>query len=131
MKRNRYNSKKKEVAVVKIKRAPGTPSKARLKAIALEEARVIRLHWQRLLITEAGKEWNKLHHQELAKVDGNVHVLAGLVQMRYQLNRQEADRQVKAFFAKHPVAVQAPVAAVGSSSVPPVATAMAAVSANP
>jgi hypothetical protein len=40
----------------------------------------------------------------LVQVDGNFHRLAGLVQMRQQVSREEADQQVKAFLARHEVA---------------------------
>jgi len=48
--------------------------------------------------------WPKLPHEELVQVDGNFHRLAGLVQMRQQVSREEADQQVKAFLARHDVA---------------------------
>jgi hypothetical protein len=86
---------------------PGSPTKAQLRATAATEARAVKDRWK-ILAAEARTVWGKLHPEELAKVDGNFHVLAGLVQMRYQVSRQESDRQVSAFFSKH---IPAPVAA--------------------
>lgn len=106
----RHNSRtRKEPKPVKVKRAPGTPTKSQLRAAEVAAVRATRERWK-TVIAEAQTQWSKLHQQELAKVDGNFHVLAGLVQMRYQLGRADADRQVKAFFDKH-IPPVAPVAA--------------------
>lgn len=104
-----YKSHGKTEPVVKVRRAPGTPTKSQLRAAALLEARTIKARWQKL-IGEAQAVWSKLHAQELAKVDGNFHVLAGLVQMRYRITREETDRQVQAFFDQH-LTVTAPAPA--------------------
>ena len=42
--------------------------------------------------------WGKLTDDELMKLDGHHDRLIGLVQERYAITRDEADRQVKSFF---------------------------------
>jgi uncharacterized protein YjbJ (UPF0337 family) len=51
--------------------------------------------------------WGKLTEDELLKLEGHEQKLAGLVQERYAVTRDEADKQVKAFFDKFRVDVQA------------------------
>lgn len=83
---------------------PAFPSRGQLKAAALAESLAIKKKWKSL-IAEALATWPRLHAEELATVGGNFHVLAGLVQLRHRLSREESDRQVKEFLAKHyPVA---------------------------
>ncbi len=45
--------------------------------------------------------WGELTEDELLKSEGHQQKLAGLVQERYAVTRDEADKQIKAFFAKH------------------------------
>lgn len=45
--------------------------------------------------------WGKLTDDELLKVEGHAQKLAGLVQERYAITRDEADKQVQAFFDKN------------------------------
>ena len=45
--------------------------------------------------------WGKLTDDELLKLEGQQDKLTGLVQERYALTRDEADKQVKAFFDKN------------------------------
>ena len=45
--------------------------------------------------------WGELTEDELLKSEGQQQKLAGLVQERYAVTRDEADKQIKAFFAKH------------------------------
>lgn len=45
--------------------------------------------------------WGKLTEDELLKLEGHEQKLAGLVQERYAITRDEADRQVKSFFEKN------------------------------
>jgi uncharacterized protein YjbJ (UPF0337 family) len=45
--------------------------------------------------------WGKLTDDELLKLEGHGQKLAGLVQERYAITREEADKQVKSFFEKH------------------------------
>jgi uncharacterized protein YjbJ (UPF0337 family) len=42
--------------------------------------------------------WGKLTDDELLKLEGQQDRLTGLVQERYAITRDEADRQVKSFF---------------------------------
>ena len=51
--------------------------------------------------------WGKLTEDELLKLEGHEQKLAGLVQERYAVTRDEADKQVKAFFDKFKVDLQA------------------------
>jgi len=51
--------------------------------------------------------WGKLTEDELLKLEGHEQKLAGLVQERYAVTRDEADKQVKAFFEKFKPDVQA------------------------
>ena len=44
--------------------------------------------------------WGKLTEDELLKLEGHEQKLAGLVQERYAVTREEASRQVKDFFDK-------------------------------
>jgi uncharacterized protein YjbJ (UPF0337 family) len=44
--------------------------------------------------------WGELTEDELLKVEGRQDKLAGAIQARYAITRDEADRQVKDFFAK-------------------------------
>ena len=48
--------------------------------------------------------WGKLTEDELLKLEGHEQKLAGLVQERYAVTRDEADRQVKEFFDKYKAA---------------------------
>lgn len=45
--------------------------------------------------------WGKLTEDELLKLEGHEQKLAGLVQERYAITRDEADKQVKTFFEKY------------------------------
>ena len=45
--------------------------------------------------------WGKLTEDELLKLEGHKERLTGLVQERYALSIEEADKQVKAFFKKN------------------------------
>lgn len=45
--------------------------------------------------------WGKLTEDELLKSEGHAQKLAGLVQERYAVTRDEAEKQVKDFFDKH------------------------------
>jgi len=44
--------------------------------------------------------WGNLTDDEILKTEGHVQKLAGLVQQRYAITRDEADKQVKSFFEK-------------------------------
>ena len=45
--------------------------------------------------------WGKLTEDELLRLEGHQEKLAGLVQERYAVSRDEADKQVNAFFDKN------------------------------
>jgi uncharacterized protein YjbJ (UPF0337 family) len=45
--------------------------------------------------------WGKLTEDELLKAEGHQQRLVGLIQERYAITRDEADKQVKSFFEKH------------------------------
>ncbi len=45
--------------------------------------------------------WGNLTEDELLKVEGHEQKLAGLIQERYAITREEAMAQVKAFFEKN------------------------------
>lgn len=45
--------------------------------------------------------WGKLTEDELLKSEGHAQKLSGLVQERYAITRDEADKQVSDFFKKH------------------------------
>ncbi|MEO6983960.1 MAG: CsbD family protein [Paralcaligenes sp.] len=45
--------------------------------------------------------WGELTDDELAKVDGNAQRLAGLIQEKYGRTREEAVREVDAFFDRN------------------------------
>lgn len=45
--------------------------------------------------------WGKLTDDEILQSEGQVQKLAGLVQERYAVTRDEAEKQVKAFFDKN------------------------------
>ena len=91
----------------KVRRPPGSPTKSQLRAIANAEALAHTEKWKTLLGV-AGSTWSKIDPIELSRSNGNVSVLAGLVQMRYQIGRQDADNQVKAFFEQHSLQQAAP-----------------------
>lgn len=44
--------------------------------------------------------WGKLTEDELLKSEGHIQKLAGLVQERYAITRDEADKQVQTFIDK-------------------------------
>lgn len=75
-------------------------TKNQIRATANADARAVKAKWK-TLIAEAKSVWEKIPVEDLAQVEGNFHRLAGLVQLRYQIGREETDRQVKEFFAKH------------------------------
>lgn len=45
--------------------------------------------------------WSKLTEDEFLKLEGHVQKLTGLIQERYAITRDEAERQVKSFFEKY------------------------------
>jgi len=45
--------------------------------------------------------WGQLTHDELMKLDGQATKLTGLIQERYAVTRDEAEKQVKTFLKNH------------------------------
>ncbi|WP_291990538.1 CsbD family protein [Luteitalea sp.] len=45
--------------------------------------------------------WGELTDDELLKVEGHEDKLAGLIEQRYAISREEAEKQVKHFFDSH------------------------------
>lgn len=45
--------------------------------------------------------WGKLTEDELLKTEGHEQKLAGVIQERYAITRDEAEKQVKSFIAKY------------------------------
>ncbi|MBA3582024.1 MAG: CsbD family protein [Gammaproteobacteria bacterium] len=50
---------------------------------------------------DAKVAWGKLTDDELLQIEGNGQKLAGLVQERYALSREDAEKQVEDFFKKN------------------------------
>lgn len=75
-------------------------SKKQLQSAAMAAELACKANWKRLL-PQAKATFSAVPGEELAKMEGNVHRLAGAVQMRYHLSRQEADQQVKTFFEQN------------------------------
>ncbi|MGI3167073.1 CsbD family protein [Pseudooceanicola sp. 200-1SW] len=50
---------------------------------------------------EAVAQWGKLTHDDMDVVNGERQKLVGLIQERYGLAKDEAERQVDDFVAKH------------------------------
>lgn len=51
-------------------------------------------------VGSAKVSWGKLTEDELMQTEGNAQKLAGLVQERYAIGREEAEKQVKEFMKK-------------------------------
>ena len=71
-----------------------------IRASLLTDEATVRSKWK-TLIAQARAMWPEVHGEELANVRGDFHVLAGLVQLRHHLSREESDQQVRTFFDKH------------------------------
>lgn len=75
-------------------------TRKQISASLLADGLALKARWK-TLIADAKSVWPKISAEELASAHGDIHRLAGMVQLRCQLSREESDRQVKAFFAKH------------------------------
>jgi len=64
----------------------------------------IKAKWM-LALPAAEVQWPKIPEEDLARVDGNIHRLAGLIQMCHRLSREDSNQQVKAFFEKHDLVI--------------------------
>lgn len=82
--------KDKTTPITAVKATTAKGSSTPVKAKAAENV------WQKR-IGAARKVWSKLSESELKKSAGEPDKLAELVQMRYSISRQDADKQVKNF----------------------------------
>lgn len=73
-------------------------TRSQLQAAAVVELAQAMATWKRR-IPSAQLRWPKLDPIDLVQAKGNTHRLAGLVQLRYKLSREEADQQVAEFLA--------------------------------
>lgn len=73
-------------------------TRKQLQAAAINEQAQVRATWKRQM-PGAQLKWPRIDAVELVQARGNIHRLAGLVQMRYQLSREQADQQVAEFMA--------------------------------
>lgn len=76
-------------------------TKNQLRATNLANGRAWKTQW-RAMSMAAATVWPRLHPEDLARSEGDFHKLAGVIQQRYQLSREESNRQVLAFFDRHP-----------------------------
>lgn len=75
-------------------------TRKQVSTMLLAQGVAAKLRWKKL-VAEARLTWPAVSTEELAKAQGDVPTLAGIVQLRCRFSREEADRQVKAFFEKH------------------------------
>ena len=68
--------------------------------MSLPSADALKGQWKQQ-VGAAKIAWGKLTEDELLKLEGQEQKLTGLVQERYAITRDEADKQVKAFFEKN------------------------------
>lgn len=55
--------------------------------------------WKQV-VGSAKASWGKLTEDEILRTEGNAQKLGGLVQERYAISREEAEKQVKDFMKK-------------------------------
>jgi uncharacterized protein YjbJ (UPF0337 family) len=79
---------------------PKRPSKRMTRARPLPSSTELKGRWKQH-IGAAKLAWGKLTQDELLKIEGHQQKLSGLIQQRYAITRDEARRQVNAFFSKH------------------------------
>lgn len=89
-----------EVSKTSVAAAP-LLTKKQVAAGLLAKERASKIQWKSL-IAEAQATWPQVSTAELMMAEGNVHALAGLVQLRQRVSRADSDQQVKAFFAAQP-----------------------------
>ncbi|MGB5098360.1 MAG: CsbD family protein [Porticoccaceae bacterium] len=75
------------------------PQTNRRKMVSLLNADEIKGKWKQQ-IGAAKVAWGKLTEDELLKLEGHQQKLAGLIQVRYAITRDEAEKQVRRFFDK-------------------------------
>lgn len=71
-----------------------------LSPTSIEYQQALLKRWK-VCVATARTKWPQVAESELVKVGGNFHKMAGLLQLRLQLTRREADRQAKEFFDLH------------------------------
>jgi uncharacterized protein YjbJ (UPF0337 family) len=79
---------------------PKLPASRIARARALPSSTELKGRWKQQL-GAAKIAWGKLTEDELLKIAGHQQKLSGLIQQRYAITRDEALRQVRAFFSKH------------------------------
>lgn len=77
---------------------PALRTRKQIQAAAMAEQAATLARWKRAL-PRARQTWSRIDPIDLAAVNGNVHRLAGLVQLRYHLSREQADQQAVEFLA--------------------------------
>ena len=84
--------------------APNPDTKASAQRVArsrtLPSSTELKGRWKQR-IGAAKIAWGKLTEDELLQIEGHQQKLSGLIQQRYAISREEAVKQVKAFFSKH------------------------------
>lgn len=85
-------------------------SNKQVKAATIANERLAQKRWK-IMLPEARAAWTKVPPEDLTRVNGNIHVLAGLIQLRYHTTRQDADQQVQQFLLAHPHAAEPAAAA--------------------
>lgn len=76
-------------------------TRKQIQAAEMADQAAVLSRWKNML-PDARTNWPKVPAEELLLVKGNMHKLAGMVQLRYKLDRLEADLQVKTFMDLHP-----------------------------
>ena len=79
---------------------PTRPARRITRARAPPSSTELKGRWKQH-IGAAKVAWGKLTEDELLTIEGHEQKLSGLIQQRYAITRDEARRQVKAFFSKH------------------------------
>lgn len=67
---------------------------------SIPSAEALKGKWQQY-VGAAKVAWGEITEDELLQLEGQTEKLAGLIHERYSVTRDEADLQVKRFFAKH------------------------------
>ncbi|MDX1343144.1 CsbD family protein [Reinekea sp. G2M2-21] len=61
---------------------------------------VLKEDWNKMM-GDAKVAWGKLTEDELLKTEGHIQKLTGIVQSRYAITREVAEKQVQGFLDKH------------------------------
>ena len=79
---------------------PGNTSEQTQQQTYKSRADKIKKHWKQLIGVAASK-WDKLTDEELKKINGNEQKLIALLKDRYNIPQDDANHQVKRFFANN------------------------------